>query len=341
MGERVPSPTIQLTSPATTPSCCCSPHLLPVYPLPWRLPIARSQPGWPEGNLAAGRLRRGAQLASLAHHRSSLLPLPSLPHRLAEARWPPPSPSSPSPPSRPTPRPCPSSTARPPRSSTAGGSTCVRPLPPSLLPSPSISLLLPGMLPSSRWSRPSLTSSLFFTRSSRILRPPGAPRRPRRASSPVPLSSLLALLRRRTPKLTLCSVTPRPVRAGGRRVDPADVCRRAPDGRDDARARRRASPSPPLSPHSPLARPSPTRALTPLPPCARTQGLTKDGHLVVWHDEVITADKCADTAPAVEGDGQWPYVGQNVANLTLAQVQTLGPSLSLPPSSFLLLASCR
>lgn len=56
-------------------------------------------------------------------------------------------------------------------------------------------------------------------------------------------------------------------------------------------------------------------------------GLTKDGHLIVWHDEVIVAEKCQDTAAAFAGDEMFPYVGQNVANLTLAQVKTLGASL--------------
>ncbi|KAK1923970.1 hypothetical protein DB88DRAFT_510350 [Papiliotrema laurentii] len=52
-------------------------------------------------------------------------------------------------------------------------------------------------------------------------------------------------------------------------------------------------------------------------------GLTKDGEVVVWHDESIAPEKCRDTAPAFEGDEQFPYVGQYIANLTLAQIKTL------------------
>ena len=52
-------------------------------------------------------------------------------------------------------------------------------------------------------------------------------------------------------------------------------------------------------------------------------GLTRDGEVIVWHDENFVASKCRDTAPAFEGDEQWPYVGQDVANLTLAQLKTL------------------
>lgn len=55
----------------------------------------------------------------------------------------------------------------------------------------------------------------------------------------------------------------------------------------------------------------------------RLGGLTKDGHVIVWHDEVIDATKCLDTVPAFEGDELYPYVGRNVANLTLAQIKTL------------------
>ena len=51
--------------------------------------------------------------------------------------------------------------------------------------------------------------------------------------------------------------------------------------------------------------------------------MTADGEVIVWHDENFVASKCRDTAPAFEGDDQWPYVGQYVANLTLAQIKTL------------------
>ncbi|KAK0198534.1 PLC-like phosphodiesterase [Armillaria mellea] len=55
-------------------------------------------------------------------------------------------------------------------------------------------------------------------------------------------------------------------------------------------------------------------------------GITKasqDGVVVVWHDENIIAEKCLDTAPAFEGDPDYPYVGKYIANLTLAQLKTL------------------
>ncbi|KDQ54804.1 hypothetical protein JAAARDRAFT_349685 [Jaapia argillacea MUCL 33604] len=52
-------------------------------------------------------------------------------------------------------------------------------------------------------------------------------------------------------------------------------------------------------------------------------GITKDGVVVVWHDENITPAKCQDTRPAFSGDPEFPYVGKYVANLTLAQLKTL------------------
>ncbi|KAK0465253.1 PLC-like phosphodiesterase [Desarmillaria tabescens] len=52
-------------------------------------------------------------------------------------------------------------------------------------------------------------------------------------------------------------------------------------------------------------------------------GITKDGTVIVWHDENIVAEKCLDTAPAFEGDWDYPYVGKYIANLTLAQLKTL------------------
>ena len=51
--------------------------------------------------------------------------------------------------------------------------------------------------------------------------------------------------------------------------------------------------------------------------------LTSDGKVIVWHDDTIQADKCRDTAPAAPGDTQYPYVGDRVAELSLAQVKTL------------------
>jgi glycerophosphoryl diester phosphodiesterase len=51
--------------------------------------------------------------------------------------------------------------------------------------------------------------------------------------------------------------------------------------------------------------------------------LTEDGKVVVWHDDTIQAGKCLDTAPATAGDAEFPYVGDRVAELSLAQVKTL------------------
>ncbi|MEW9874126.1 glycerophosphodiester phosphodiesterase family protein [Arthrobacter sp. HS15c] len=51
--------------------------------------------------------------------------------------------------------------------------------------------------------------------------------------------------------------------------------------------------------------------------------LTADGKVIVWHDDTILANKCADTAPATAGDPDFPYVGDRVAELSLAQVKTL------------------
>ncbi|KII93720.1 hypothetical protein PLICRDRAFT_101113 [Plicaturopsis crispa FD-325 SS-3] len=52
-------------------------------------------------------------------------------------------------------------------------------------------------------------------------------------------------------------------------------------------------------------------------------GITKDGVVIVWHDEEIVDFKCQDTSPAFPDDPDFPYVGKFVANLTLAQVKTL------------------
>ncbi|KAJ6627298.1 PLC-like phosphodiesterase [Mycena sp. CBHHK59/15] len=52
-------------------------------------------------------------------------------------------------------------------------------------------------------------------------------------------------------------------------------------------------------------------------------GVTKDGVVVVWHDEEILSAKCQDTSPAFFADPSFPYVGKFIANLTLAQLKTL------------------
>lgn len=51
--------------------------------------------------------------------------------------------------------------------------------------------------------------------------------------------------------------------------------------------------------------------------------LTQDGKVIVWHDDTIQANKCADTAPATPDDPEFPYVGDRVADLSLAQIKTL------------------
>ncbi|EMD41560.1 hypothetical protein CERSUDRAFT_41625, partial [Gelatoporia subvermispora B] len=52
-------------------------------------------------------------------------------------------------------------------------------------------------------------------------------------------------------------------------------------------------------------------------------GITKDGVVVVWHDQEVTPAKCLDTAPVTPNDPDFPYVGKYIANLTLAQIKTL------------------
>ncbi len=51
--------------------------------------------------------------------------------------------------------------------------------------------------------------------------------------------------------------------------------------------------------------------------------LTRDDRVVVWHDDVMTASKCADTAPAFAGDPQFPYADDRVRELTFAQIETM------------------
>lgn len=51
--------------------------------------------------------------------------------------------------------------------------------------------------------------------------------------------------------------------------------------------------------------------------------LSQDGAVIVWHDDVILDTKCRDTAPATANDPEFPYVGDRVAELTLAQLKTL------------------
>jgi glycerophosphoryl diester phosphodiesterase len=51
--------------------------------------------------------------------------------------------------------------------------------------------------------------------------------------------------------------------------------------------------------------------------------ITEDRHAVVTHDRRVSDRKCRDTAPAFAGDPEFPYVGDYIRNLTLAQVWTL------------------
>jgi glycerophosphoryl diester phosphodiesterase len=51
--------------------------------------------------------------------------------------------------------------------------------------------------------------------------------------------------------------------------------------------------------------------------------LTQDGKVIVWHDGTIQAGKCKDTEAATAGDPEFPYVGDRVAELSLAQIKTL------------------
>lgn len=51
--------------------------------------------------------------------------------------------------------------------------------------------------------------------------------------------------------------------------------------------------------------------------------VTEDGAVVVTHDRQISATKCRDTGPAFAGDPEYPYVGDYITHLTLAQVQTV------------------
>ena len=51
--------------------------------------------------------------------------------------------------------------------------------------------------------------------------------------------------------------------------------------------------------------------------------LTEEGKVIVWHDDTIQANKCVDTSPATPGDAEFPYVGDRVADLSLAQIKTL------------------
>ena len=52
-------------------------------------------------------------------------------------------------------------------------------------------------------------------------------------------------------------------------------------------------------------------------------GITEDGRVVVSHEREISDRVCADTAPVRPNDREYPYVGDLIKNLTLAQIRTL------------------
>lgn len=58
--------------------------------------------------------------------------------------------------------------------------------------------------------------------------------------------------------------------------------------------------------------------------------ITEDQQAVVTHDRQVSDLKCDDTAPAFAGDPEFPYVGDFIKNLTLAQVWTLDCGNPLP-----------
>jgi glycerophosphoryl diester phosphodiesterase len=58
--------------------------------------------------------------------------------------------------------------------------------------------------------------------------------------------------------------------------------------------------------------------------------ITEDQRAVVTHDRQVSAAKCRDTGPAFAGDPEFPYVGDYIRNLTLAQVRTLACDKPLP-----------
>jgi glycerophosphoryl diester phosphodiesterase len=58
--------------------------------------------------------------------------------------------------------------------------------------------------------------------------------------------------------------------------------------------------------------------------------ITEDQRAVVTHDRQVSAAKCRDTGPAFAGDPEYPYIGDYIRNLTLAQVRTLACDKPLP-----------
>lgn len=58
--------------------------------------------------------------------------------------------------------------------------------------------------------------------------------------------------------------------------------------------------------------------------------VTEDQQVVVTHDRRVSDVKCDDTEPAIAGDPEFPYVGDYIKDLTLAQVWTLDCGQPLP-----------
>ncbi|SMD21755.1 Glycerophosphoryl diester phosphodiesterase [Kibdelosporangium aridum] len=52
-------------------------------------------------------------------------------------------------------------------------------------------------------------------------------------------------------------------------------------------------------------------------------GVTEDNQLVVIHDRTVNGSHCVDTAPVKPGDPEFPYVGKQIRQLTLAQIKTI------------------
>ena len=59
--------------------------------------------------------------------------------------------------------------------------------------------------------------------------------------------------------------------------------------------------------------------------------LSADDRPIVTHDRRVSAVKCRDTAPVVAGDPDYPYVGDPIRSLSLAQIATLDCGLRQLP----------
>jgi glycerophosphoryl diester phosphodiesterase len=52
-------------------------------------------------------------------------------------------------------------------------------------------------------------------------------------------------------------------------------------------------------------------------------GITKDGVVIISHEQYISPLVCTDTGPAFPGDSKYPYVGKYYHQLTFAEVETV------------------